>query len=68
MQSTERTQPFLRQRDIYFVKLDGTPNLKGAAPVKSGIIARGETSGHMHRLSGPSLNDGALLMLMENAM
>lgn len=35
------TQPFWRQGDIYFVKLDEEINSVDATPVKIGIIAKG---------------------------
>jgi len=68
MNTTETTRPFWRQGDIYFVKLDQEPFLKDARPLKAGIIARGEQTGHMHRVSGPSLADGALLSMLGDSM
>jgi hypothetical protein len=50
------------------VKLDREPDLAGAKPVKAGVIARGETTGHMHRVSKSSLADGAALMLLGRSM
>jgi hypothetical protein len=38
-----------RQGDLLFVKVDGIP--AEAKAVSDGIIARGESTGHMHRLS-----------------
>jgi hypothetical protein len=68
MNSTETTNPFWRQGDIYFVKLDQDPDLEGAKPIKTGVIARGEQTGHMHRVSNRSLADGALLTMCGSAM
>jgi hypothetical protein len=65
---TPTTRPFWRQGDIYFVKLDREPDLEGAKPVKSGVIARGEQTGHMHRVSNSSLADGAALSLLGGSM
>jgi len=64
----EPARPFWRQGDIYFVKLDQEPGLGDAKPLKAGIIARGEQTGHMHRVSGPSLTDGALLATLGDSM
>jgi len=61
-------RPFWRQGDIFFVKLDREPDLEGAKAVKTGVIARGETTGHMHRVSNSSLADGAALMLLGRSM
>jgi hypothetical protein len=68
MNTTETTRPFWRQGDIYFVKLDQGPDLEGARPVKTGVIARGEQTGHMHRVSNSSLADGALLTMRGPSM
>jgi hypothetical protein len=68
MNTTETTRPFWRQGDIYFVRLDQGPDLDGAKPVKTGVIARGEQTGHMHRVSTPSLADGAALVMLGPAM
>jgi hypothetical protein len=38
----------IRQGDILFTRIDGIPT--GATPVADRIIARGETTGHAHRL------------------
>lgn len=40
---------FFRQGDIGFFKVDSIP--KDATVDKTGIIARGEVTGHMHRVS-----------------
>lgn len=61
-------RPFWRQGDIFFVKLDREPDLEGAKAVKTGVIARGETTGHAHRVSPSSLADGAALMLLGREM
>jgi len=68
MNTTESARPFWRQGDIYFVKLDQSPALEGAKPVKTGVIARGEQTGHMHRVSNPSLVGGASLTMLGQAM
>ena len=68
MNPTQTAQPFWRQGDIFFVKVETTPNLDGAKPIEKGIIARGEQTGHMHRVSNSSLADGAALMLFGNSM
>lgn len=46
-----------RQGDLLFVATDEIPN--DAKEQKDGVIARGETTGHMHRIS-----DGARAALM----
>jgi len=68
MENMTANQPFWRQGDIYFVKLDRDADLQEAKPVKSGVIARGETTGHAHRVSNASLVAGALLCLLREAM
>ena len=70
MENVNANQPFWRQGDIYFVKLDqnGNGDLSGAKPVKDGVIARGETTGHAHRVSNASLAAGVLLCLLREAM
>jgi hypothetical protein len=68
METQETSRPFWRQGDIYFVKLDGARDLAQAKAVKDGIIARGETTGHAHRLSPASITAGALLCLLNEAM
>ena len=66
--NTEPARSFWRQGDIYFVKLDQEPGLADAKPLKAGIIARGETTGHMHRVANSSLADGALLATLGGDM
>lgn len=51
MEQRTSDRPFQRQTDIFFVKLDRKPDLEGAKPVKTGVIAPGETTGHAHRVS-----------------
>ena len=68
MEQANASRPFWRQGDIYFVKLDKDANLNEAKPVKNGVIARGETTGHAHRLSNASLAAGVLLCLLREAM
>jgi len=65
---TETTRPFWRQGDIYFVQLDCAPDFEDAKPIKTGVIARGEMTGHMHRVSNSSLVDGAMLTLLGASM
>jgi len=48
-----------RQGDLLFVPCDSIPD--GATPVPDGIIARGEASGHAHRLQA---GRGRALMLL----
>lgn len=68
MNTTQPARPFWRQGDIFFVKLDREPDLEGAKPVQTGVIARGEETGHMHRISPSSLADGAILALLGGSM
>ena len=68
MNNTETNRPFWRQGDIYFVKIDQQPDFENAKPVSTGIIARGEQTGHMHRVSPSSLSAGAALVRLEEAM
>src|SRR6266851_2500573 len=68
MEAQNRSNPFWRQGDIYFVKLDEEIDSANAAPVKSGIIAKGETTGHAHRVSQSSVVAGALLYLVGRSM
>ena len=68
MNTTETTRPFWRQGDIFFVKLDHQPDLQDAVPLKTGVNARGEQTGHMHRVSPSSLNEGAILSLLAGSM
>jgi hypothetical protein len=60
--------PFWRQGDIYFVKLDEEADSAKSTPVKNGIIAKGETTGHAHRVSQSSMASGAQLFLMDRSM
>ena len=68
MEEPNRNKPFWRQGDIYFVKLDGEIDSGNATTVKSGIIAKGETTGHAHRVSQSSVAAGALLCLVARSM
>jgi hypothetical protein len=68
MNEPNRSNPFWRQGDIYFVKLDGEIDFANAATIKSGIIAKGETTGHAHRVSPSSVAAGALLCLVDRSM
>ena len=68
MNTTETARPFWRQGDIYFVKLDREPDFQAPKAVKTGVIARGEQTGHMHRASNPSLADGAALVRRGESM
>jgi len=61
MERLKSDSPFWRQGDIFFVRVDDIPNLEAAKQVKNGVIARGETTGHMHRVSQASLAAGAVL-------
>ena len=67
MDTQERKQPFWRQGDIFFVKLEEEPRSDGKA-VKNGVIAKGETTGHSHRLSPSSMDQGAVLSIMDRSM
>jgi hypothetical protein len=68
MEEPNRNKPFWRQGDIYFVKLDEEIDSANATPVKNGIIAKGETTGHAHRVSPSSIAAGALLSLVGRSM
>lgn len=68
METVNGSKPFWRQGDIYFVKIDEEIDSTMAAPVKSGIIAKGETTGHAHRVSPSSIAAGALLFLVGRSM
>jgi hypothetical protein len=68
MEKQDRNNPFWRQGDIYFVKLDEEMDSVNATPVKNGIIAKGETTGHAHRVSPTSIAAGALLSLIGRSM
>jgi hypothetical protein len=67
MEEPNSSKPFWRQGDIYFVKVDEEPRSDGT-PVKNGIIAKGETTGHAHRVSPSSMAQGALLSLIGRSM
>ena len=67
MEQSNQTKPFWRQGDIFFVKFDGEPRSDGT-PVKNGVIAKGETTGHAHRLSPSSMTQGALLSIIGRDM
>src|SRR6266571_263140 len=68
MERPNSSNPFWRQGDIYFVKLDEEIDAARATPVKNGIIAKGETTGHAHRVSPSSIAAGALLSLVGRSM
>ena len=68
MEEPNSSKPFWRQGDIYFVKLDEAIDSEKATPVKSGIIAKGETTGHAHRVSQSAMAAGALLSLVGRSM
>ena len=68
MSTTPTTQPFWRQGDIYFVKVNTEPSFLTATPLKAGVIARGEQTGHMHRVAESSLANGAALVLRGQSM
>ena len=68
MEEQNRNKPFWRQGDIYFVKLDEEIDSASATPVKSGIIAKGETTGHAHRVTPSSIAQGSLLSLIGRSM
>ena len=68
MSATETFRPFWRQGDIFFVRLDQTPDFAHASTLKNGVIARGEQTGHMHRVSRTSLAEGAALVTMAGSL
>ena len=68
MQQAEANHPFWRQGDIYFVKIDEEVNLSEGTALKNGVIARGEQTGHAHRVSPSSLAAGAMLVALGRAM
>jgi hypothetical protein len=68
MQEAVCKNPFWRQGDIYFVKVDSETERSAPAPVKSGIIAKGEHTGHAHRVAQSSIAAGALLYLAGRSM
>jgi hypothetical protein len=68
MDKVRSDHPFWRQGDIFFVKLDDAADLAKATLVKSGIIARGEQTGHTHRVAKASLAAGAALYLLGRSL
>jgi len=68
MERPNSSNPFWRQGDIYFVKIGEEAESAESRPVKSGIIAKGETTGHAHRVSQSSMTAGALLFLVGRSM
>ncbi len=68
METKTSDRPFWRQGDIFFVKLDQKLDFDGATTLKNGVIARGETTGHTHRVSKASLAAGAVLYLLGREM
>lgn len=68
MEEPNSSKPFWRQGDIYFVKLGEEAGSGECRPVKNGVIAKGETTGHAHRLSPSSMASGALLYLAGRSM
>ena len=68
METPNSSKPFWRQGDIYFVKLDEEIDSERGTPVKNGIIAKGETTGHAHRVSQSSIAAGALLSLVGRSL
>src|SRR5436309_16001505 len=68
MQQAEASHPFWRQGDIYFVKIDEAVNLSEGTALKNGVIARGEETGHAHRVSPSSLAACAMLVALGHAM
>ena len=68
MKAQNSSNPFWRQGDIYFVKLGEEADSSESRPVKSGVIAKGETTGHAHRVSQTSMAAGALLYLVGRSM
>jgi hypothetical protein len=67
MEKQTSSNPFWRQGDIYFVKIEyDVPD--ESRPVRDGVIAKGETTGHAHRLAPSSMESGALLYLVARSM
>jgi len=64
MQQAEANRPFWRQGDIFFVKIDEEVNLSEGTPLKNGVIAEGEQTGHAHRASPSSIAAGAILVAL----
>ena len=44
----------LRQGDVLLVRVDVMPALHGAVEEEDRILARGEATGHNHRITGPA--------------
>jgi hypothetical protein len=68
METSDSSNPFWRQGDIYFVKIGEEADSAESRPVKNGVIAKGETTGHAHRVSQSSMAAGALLYLVGQSM
>ncbi len=68
MEAQNSSNPFWRQGDIYFVKIGEEAESAESRPVKNGVIAKGETTGHAHRVSPSSMAQGALLSLVGRSM
>jgi hypothetical protein len=68
METSDSSNPFWRQGDIYFVKIGEEADSAESRPVKNGVIAKGETTGHAHRVSQSSMTAGALLYLVGRSM
>ncbi len=68
MEQRKSDHPFWRQGDIFFVKLAEEQNLGDAPVQKNGVIARGEQTGHAHRVAASSLAAGAVLYLLGREM
>ena len=68
MERPNSSNSFWRQGDIYFVKIEEEIDSAMTTPVKNGIIAKGETTGHAHRVLASSMAQGALLSLVGRSM
>ena len=68
MKTTKTDRPFWRQGDIFFVRLEDNFNLNEGKSIKNGIIARGETTNHAHRVAASSLVAGAVLYALGREM
>jgi hypothetical protein len=68
MKELKSKNAFWRQGDIYFVRLDEEVDVAKATKVKTGIIAKGEHTGHSHRLMASSMASGATLLLVGREM
>lgn len=44
-----------RQGDILFEQVEARPPGRAGDPIRDGVIARGETTGHAHKLDGGTL-------------